>query len=142
MNTTPSSIERYKDIPSLSDKAKLIEDINKLIENEADSEAKAQLLEQYLKEFDDFLKDCLEFYNKNINSFGSFLDIISSEKDKTIKELQSTLGDISTKLMKEKHEREQEMEHICKLAYDEPDKAVKLLSSRYIENHKKKKYIS
>lgn len=130
------------DIRDLSNKAKLLEEINSELEREYEAEKKMQLLEKYKDEFSGFLEDFITFYQSNVTDINGYVNTITTEKDKKIEELQESVSALTKKIMEEKHTHETQMEHLSYIAYYEPEKAITFLSNLHIENSKKKKYIS
>lgn len=130
------------DIIDLGNKAKLLEEINSELEQEYVAEKKLQLLERYKDEFSGFIEDFISFYHSNINDINSYVDTITTEKEKKIEELQSTISTLTKKIMEEKHAHELQMERLGYIAYHEPEKAITFLSNIHIESSKNKKYIS
>lgn len=130
------------DIRDLSNKAKLLEEINSELEQEYETEKKLKLLEKYKAEFSGFLEDFITFYQSNVTDINGYVDTITTEKDMKIEELQSSVSALTKKLMEEKHSHETQMEHLSYIAYYEPEKAIKFLSNLHIENEKSKRYIS
>lgn len=126
----------------LSDKARLLEEINSELDQAGESEEKLQLLERYKDEFSGFLEDFISFYQSNVTDINSYVNTITTEKDKQIEELQNALNTLTKKMMEEKYAEEMQLEHLSYIAYYEPEKAIKFLSNLHIENEKTKKYIS
>lgn len=130
------------DIKDLSDKARLLEEINSELEQEFEAEKKLLLLEKYKNEFSGFLEDFITFYQSNVTDINGYVNTITIEKDKKIEELQNSVSALTKKLMTEKHNHELQMEHLSYIAYYEPEKAITFLSNLHIESSKRKKYIS
>lgn len=130
------------DIRDLSSKAKLLEEINSELEQEYETEKKLQLLLKYKDEFSDFIENFISFYHSNVNDINNYVNTITTEKEKKIEELQSTISILTKKIMEEKHAHEVQMENLSYIAYYEPEKAITFLSSLHIESSKNKKYIS
>lgn len=135
-------VREAMDIRDLSNKAKLLEEMNSELEQEYEADKKLQLLEKYKDEFSGFLEDFITFYQCNVTDINSYVSTITNEKDKKIEELQESVSALTKKMMEEKHTHEMQMEHLSYIAYYEPEKAITFLSNLHIENSKSKKYIS
>ena len=131
-------LTQYPDMKKLNCRAVQLKELSDKVAVAEDREHKLELLEQYIREFNSFLGECVDFYNDSISNINNYMSKTISDKDDTIKNLQEAVGNLTTQLVEEQYKHEQFLDTLCSLARTEPEKALGFLNNLGAEKSRQK----